>query len=703
MLKFEILDANGNVSKSFETEKTVIKVGKLQTNDLVINDISVAPIHAQITVLNGSSLKLKDRGMGNGSYINDQQVTKGSEQECSVNDMLRFGKINVRILSTSGQSAPEDEEEGGATITASAADVAKLAAQTSPQDATPPAAQPAIPSAAVPDDESAATVAIAAPAAVQTAPAAPAAPAASEAPAAPAAAKSAFASKAPAAKAPAFGGFNTSAAPQKQIIRKKRPVSFERRFLSEKSPDGNGSLEVAMLWRDEVQSVRTYKSKPGNRVRIGSRNVGKDRVDFGIEDPRLGGETVLLVYDKNQWFLHIPENYTGFLVVDPQQFGKEKMDLKECTGSFGPASLNGKTLPDRIAVPIDGKTRAKLTFCNNNDVSILIHLARPNTITLPILGNVNKSMIGSFVASFLLHFALFSVIIFATDRVDALMIDRILTTSRFAEALIQPEEEQKVEEEEKQDEQEPEEVVEDDTNTNVDAEPTPFAATVSSSGESSGSGMSRSEAIGVAQATGLLAQSQAMNSMLAVGANLDNMDLDWSSFDANVAAQSDGYGIGMTGSGGGGAAMGGFGAGGFGPGGRGGGGAVGAAARAHTGNLGEKGQATVTMKALNPDVSGALDKRVIQKVVRNHFGELRACYERELAKVKGLTGKVQVTWLVSADGNVANAFVSETTLKNKTVETCITNAIKRWRFPKPAGGAACKVTYPFALESGGSN
>lgn len=698
MLKFEILDANGNVTKSFETEKTVIKVGKLQTNDLVINDISVAPIHAQITVLNGSSLKLKDRGMGNGSFINDQQLNKGSEQECSVNDMLRFGKINVRILSTSGQSAPEDEEEGGATITASAADVAKLAAQTSPQDATPPAAQPAIPSAAVPDLESAATVAIAAPAAVQEAPAAPAAPAA-----APAAAKSAFPSKAPAAKAPAFGGFNTTAAPQKKIIRKKRPVSFERRFLSEKSPDGVGSLEVAMIWRDEVQSVRTYKNKPGNRVRIGSRNVGKDHVDFGIEDPRLGGETVLLVYDKNQWFLHVAENFTGFVVVDPQQFGKEKMDLKECAGSFGPASLNGKTLSDRIAIPIDGKTRAKLTFCNNNDVAILVHLARPNTIALPILGNVNKSIIGSFVASFLLHFALFSVIIFATDRVDALMIDRILTTSRFADALIQPEEEQKPDDEEKPDEQEPEEVVEDDSNTNVDAEPTPFAATVTSSGESSGSGMSRSEAIGVAQATGLLAQSQAMNSMLAVGANLDNMDLDWSSFDANAAAASAGYGMGMTGSGGGGAVMGGYTAGGFGPGGRGGGGAVGAAVRGHQSNLGEVKDNDIKFKALIPDVGGSLDKRVIQKVVRNHFGELRACYERELAKVKGLGGKVQVTWLVSADGNVANAVISDTTLKNKNVENCMANAIKRWRFPKPTGGAACKVTYPFVLESGSGN
>ena len=663
MLKFEILDASGNVSKVFETDKTVIKVGKLQTNDLIINDISVAPIHAQITVINASSIKIKDRGMGNGSYINDQQIAKGGEQECSINNMLRFGKINIRVTGTQGAGLPSEDQ--GSAVESPVIAAAPTAGQPSQPNAAPVPSQPAIPAAT------------------------------------PMPSKPAFSNK-PAAKAAAFGGFNTaSAPPQKKIIRKKRPVSFERRFLSEKCPEGRGTLEVALIWRDDVQLLRSYKNNPGNRVRIGSRNVGKDHVDIGIEDPRLGGDTTLLLYEKGQWFLHLSEEYSGFLIVDPSQFGSEKLDIKKAASSFGPASDNGRTIANKFAVPIDGMTRAKLTFCNNDSVSILIHLARPNTIALPFFGNVNKSMISSLAASFLLHFALFSFIIFATDRVDALMIDRILTTSRFAEALIQPEEEQKVEEEEKQDEIEPEEPVEEDNTAKIDAEPTPFAATASAS--DSGTGMSRSEAIGVAQATGLLAQANAMNSMLAVGANLDNMDLDWSSFDANAAAASAGYGIGMTGSGGGGAAMGGFGAGGFGPGGRGGGGAVGAAARSHAGNLGEKSQSGPTMKALPPEVGGSLDKRVIQKVVRSHFGELRACYEKELAKIKGLSGKVQVTWLVSADGNVANAVVSETTLKNKNVETCIANAIKRWRFPKPTGGAACKVTYPFVLESGSSD
>ena len=119
MLKFEILDASGNVSKVIESPKTTIKVGKLQTNDLVISDISVAPIHAQITIINDTTLKVKDRGMGNGSFINDAQIPKGGESECAVNAMLRFGKVNVRVTSVGSESAPVAEEEDGATMFAS--------------------------------------------------------------------------------------------------------------------------------------------------------------------------------------------------------------------------------------------------------------------------------------------------------------------------------------------------------------------------------------------------------------------------------------------------------------------------------------------------------------------------------------------------------------------------------------------------------
>ncbi len=672
MLKFEILGADGTVSNVITLDKPVIKVGKLGTNNVVLSDSSVGAIHAQIEVVDASTCKVTDRNSIGGTFVNETQVPKGSSATFSMGSTLRFGKISVRVSSESvAEAAPvEEEEESGATITASAEEVMRQASEAPAAPAAPVASSPAVAPVSLKKSE--------APAESSTA--------------------SAFAAKK--AAAPFGGGFNASAPVAKKIIRKKRPVSYERRFLSEKCPAGNGTLEVALVWKDSVLNLATY-SKPGKGViTAGACTDGKGRVDFGIVDPRLKGSKPILRYNGKQWVLLISPDYDGFIVGDPNKLGAEKILFKDLKADSNAGILNNAGV---LQVAIDGMTRAKLQF---GDASLLVHMARPSLVPVPIFGGFNTGVIGSFAASLLIHAAFFSLILFATDRVDALMIDRILTTSRFAEALVQPPEEDEAKEEEKPDEEETEEPTEPDENAEAVAEPTPFAASSSNSsgaGASTGSGMSRSEAVGAAQATGLLAQANAMNSMLAVGANLDNMDLDWSSFDASAAAASAGYGMGMVGGGGGGAAMGGFGAGGFGPGGRGGGGAVGAAARSHTGNLGEKGQHAPQMKALNPDVNGSLDKRVIQKIVRQHTGELRACYERELAKIKGLNGKVTMNWFVAPDGSVTKVFVKETTMKNKAVENCMSNSIAHWRFPQPKGGGMCSVVYPFDFSAGGGN
>jgi len=670
MLKFEILGADGSVANVVSQDKPVIKVGKLGTNNVVINDSSVGAIHAQIEVVDASTCKVTDRNSIGGTFINETQVPKGGSSTFSLGSTLRFGKISVRVSSDAdAQNAPEEEEEAGATITASAEEVMRQAAEVAPAAAAPIASSPAISTVSLKKNDAPAE----------------AAPASS------------FAAKKPASTF--GGGFNAAAPVAKKIIRKKRPVSYERRFLSEKCPQGNGTLEVALVWKDSVLNLTSYAKTSKKVITAGSRTSGKGKVDFGIVDPRLGGSKTILSYNGKNWVLSIAPDFDGFVVGDPAKLGAEKVLFKDLKADSNAGVLNNAGV---LQVAIDGMMRAKVQF---GEASLLIHMAKPNLIAVPFFGGMNTGVIGSFAASFLIHAALFSLILFATDRVDALMIDRILTTSRFAEALVQPPEEEEVKEEEKPDEEEPE--VPDDTSDVSDAvvEPTPFAANSNSSGagESSGSGMSRSEAVGVAQATGLLAQANAMNSMLAVGANLDNMDLDWSSFDASAAAASAGYGMGMVGGGGGGAAMGGFGAGGFGPGGRGGGGAVGAAARSHAGNLGSKGEHAPQMKALNPDVNGSLDKRVVQKIVRQHTGELRACYERELAKVKGLNGKVTMNWFVAPDGSVTKVFVKETTMKNKAVENCMQNSISHWRFPTPKGGGMCSVIYPFDFSAGGGD
>ncbi len=99
-----------------------------------------------------------------------------------------------------------------------------------------------------------------------------------------------------------------------------------------------------------------------------------------------------------------------------------------------------------------------------------------------------------------------------------------------------------------------------------------------------------------------------------------------------------------------------------------------------------------------PEVTGMLDKRIIQKVVRQHTGELRACYEKELGKNKGLSGQITASWIITAQGSVSKTKIKESTMKNKDVEKCIVNAIGYWRFPMPKGGGEVLVEFPFEFS-----
>ena len=107
----------------------------------------------------------------------------------------------------------------------------------------------------------------------------------------------------------------------------------------------------------------------------------------------------------------------------------------------------------------------------------------------------------------------------------------------------------------------------------------------------------------------------------------------------------------------------------------------------------------ITIKLLPPDVSGSLDKRPVQKVVRSHFSEVRACLDNEFERNKKMgSGKVTVSWKVDETGAASGVTIKETTLKNKRVEDCLVEAISRWRFPKPTGGVWAHIEYSFDFE-----
>lgn len=97
-------------------------------------------------------------------------------------------------------------------------------------------------------------------------------------------------------------------------------------------------------------------------------------------------------------------------------------------------------------------------------------------------------------------------------------------------------------------------------------------------------------------------------------------------------------------------------------------------------------------------VQGGLDKDQIAAVVQRHLGEVIYCYEKGLQTNSSLQGRVGMHWVINGNGNVSIARVQQSSLKSSSVEGCIVNKLRGWKFPKPIGGVNVKVTYPFVLR-----
>lgn len=110
------------------------------------------------------------------------------------------------------------------------------------------------------------------------------------------------------------------------------------------------------------------------------------------------------------------------------------------------------------------------------------------------------------------------------------------------------------------------------------------------------------------------------------------------------------------------------------------------------------GLAVLLLGAGGSASASSIDKDQIRQVVRRHMNEIRFCYEKALAAQPTLEGRVTVQFTIDTDGSVSQSIVQSSTLKHPPTETCITDAVKLWQFPKPVGGIV-KVAYPFVLRT----
>jgi len=99
----------------------------------------------------------------------------------------------------------------------------------------------------------------------------------------------------------------------------------------------------------------------------------------------------------------------------------------------------------------------------------------------------------------------------------------------------------------------------------------------------------------------------------------------------------------------------------------------------------------------SPAIRGPRDREIVRRIIRRHHNEVVYCRQNVLQANPNLHGRVVVRFVIDGSGRVARSAILSSTLANQTVEACLAQAARRWRYPRIAGGVT-EVEVPFIFR-----
>lgn len=641
--------------------RDIIKIGRLATAHLSLDDDKISRIHAVIEVAADGAVSVIDMGSAEGTFVNGRKISRCPFKP---GDQLQLGGLRIALVI-----------EGGAAVAA-----------------PPPAQAPAV----------AAPVPVAAPAAAPAQAAAPVrapapAPAASPPRATPVAATVPVSAAAPSPAAPApVGGGAAAAAPAPRAARPARKGwRLQRASGAVEEISGDHGVELRLLWGDTLVDAAAFVA-PRTPVLVGEGPACALAVPANhLPLPQFP----VLRYSQGEYTFAFARGMTGTL----QERGTRTTlaELVKSRKASADAAVHGGYT---VLVPSAGAVRAEL----GSGLAIEARPRRPEAIEVPPWWErINYQFLNLFLVLLFLQ----SGFIVASNNfpyeTDVLADDLFKNPSRMAKFIIKPPEAPKPAEklpgEKGKKEEQAGEMAEKHKGEEgkmgkkeaprTDARSAPKA--IDPNAKEVVKRMGVLGALGRGGGGGLATVFGSGGLGGDVRGAVGNMF-------GNTVGDSLGFGgLGVrgTGAGGGGAGET-VGIGGIGTKGRGGG--LGGYGQG-VGSLGRKTDRDVAITAGTALVMGSIDKELIRKVIQEHAAQIRFCYEEQLAVNPKLAGKVAIKWVIDADGNASNATVdmSSTTLASDKVHQCMMARIVSWQFPKPRGGGIAVITYPWILRASG--
>lgn len=95
-------------------------------------------------------------------------------------------------------------------------------------------------------------------------------------------------------------------------------------------------------------------------------------------------------------------------------------------------------------------------------------------------------------------------------------------------------------------------------------------------------------------------------------------------------------------------------------------------------------------------IVGGLDRAIIKRYIKMNIEKISYCYEHELIARPNLEGSVNIVFFISPNGVVTSASGKGF---DTTVDDCVAGVISRIEFPKPQDGGGVNVTYPFTFHA----
>jgi len=656
-LKFKIFKGDEVVGEKVLSQPA-IKIGKLGTHHIALDDEGVAMTHAVIQVGGPNEISIFSLDSDHPTLVNGKAINKCKIQS---GDTLTIGPFKLIV-----------EVQGEVAGVAPQAGVSKPA----PAPSTGQAARSVPPKPAVAQQVGAPQAVSKQPAPVPGMPVAPL----------PFAPPPVFPGMLPGI--PGMGGEETEA---ERLAAAAKLVDL---YAIEDS--SVHVMEVIPVWNATVFNVK-HLTQASDKFIIGEEPV----CDFWVPPDKLGGQSKVVIAEGNGVIHFLPCFTGGDVTFENGEVKSFKTILPSGQGDF--------QVPPGARCKIDF---GEMTFLVNS-------VPAPKKPKLPLVIDwANQSFTGM---SFLLHMILMFIVFFFPPESKTLSLDQLSESNRYVKFLLQPQEvipeEELPEWLQKKDKADDKEggkgkrhKGEEGQMGDTKAKKTDNMYGIKGPADNPDPHMARDQKQELAKGAGILSVLQQSLNMptspfgrdSALGTDAENA---LGALMGNQIGPNFGFGgLGLrgTGRGGGGTGEGTIGLGNLGTIGHGGGGGSGVGYGRGAGGLHGRGGGKVpTIRPGTAEVKGSLSKEVIRRVIRQHLNEVRFCYEQQLAVKPDLQGRVAIQFIISPTGTVQMAKVASSTMGNAQVENCIAKAVQRWTFPSPEGGGVVIVTYPFVLSPAG--